>query len=110
MLVEVEGKPNADLNSTMNWEKLNKATILPFRAGVSIGVGVLLYMQGQYVPRREYEVRWASHDKIRDDTLNMLLKSVDRLENQAIRIEAKIDRQANIRADAGAAVGKRANP
>lgn len=93
----------------MNWEKINKLTVLPFRAGVSVAVGVLIWMQGNYVQRREHDAAWAHHDKVRDETLALLLKSVDRLENQAIRIEAKIDRQANIRADAGQAVGKRGN-
>ena len=97
--------------------KLSGPALLAYRSVAMATFAAVWWLIANFVTVKELTSyksqqaeKWQAHDRVRDETLSLLLKSVDRLENHAIRIEAKIDRQANIRADAGAAVGKRANP
>lgn len=100
-----EGKGKA-----MNWDKITKATIASYRAGVLFGIATLIWLGSNFLTQKEFnQYKEIQRDKFntleaqRVETLNRLLVDIDAVRRGVGRIEEHLLR----RADVGNAVGKR---
>lgn len=76
----------------MSRDKLGTVTVNAFRSGVTIGIGILIWLQTNTVFQKEYQSDKAAEVKVQALINEHLNTKFETIQNELRRINAKLDR------------------